>query len=188
MLTTWSPPAIVQREAGPTYKSNAPKAVATTIMWTQTEPAHETFLLEQGSTYIQALQNWIAREHDLARIRTLGNNWDGLDADAPDLAVVNRAEFFLRVLKEYEPANPPMRIVLAPDGSISFEWVEDNRFVQAEISDSAKVEWMVAIPGEATVFGIESLEEPSIYGGAKQGHAWQPAPAVTDEPAYASAH
>ncbi len=80
-----------------------------------------------------------------------------------------------------------MRVVLSPDGSVAFEWADHNRFVQAEITDSFKVEWMVAIQGEPTKFGAEFLEEPSS-GGAKQGHAWQPAPAVVDEPAYASAH
>src|SRR5713101_2229597 len=175
MLTTWAPPAIVRQEA------NVPQAASTAIVWTQTEPTHETIALEYGSTDIQALQKWIEREHDLARIRNFGNNWDGFDADAPDTAVINRADLFLRVLKEREPASPPMRIVLAPDGSVSFEWADDNRLVQVEITNSPKVEWMVAIQGEATVFGVESLEEPSTYGGARQGHEWQPAPAVVDE-------
>ena len=160
----------------------------TAIVWTQAEPAYEIGLLQQGSTDIDALKKWIEREHDLARIREFGDNWDGLDADAPDQTVMDRADFFLRVLKDREPANPPMRVALSADGSVAFEWADDNTFVQAEIMDSVKVEWMVAIHGEATQFRVEFLEEPSTSGRAKQGHAWQPAPTVVDEPAYASAH
>ena len=182
MLTTWTSPAIVWQEA-----SNVPRATSTAIVWTQIEPTHETVVRKQNPSDIEALQNWLEREQDLARIRNYGSSWDGYDADAPDTSVINRADLFLRILKEREPASPPMRIVLAPDGSISFEWVDDNKLVQAEISDSPKVDWMVAVQGEPTAFGAESLEEPSTYGGAKQGHAWQPAPAVVDEPAYASA-
>ncbi len=188
MLPTWTTPAIVRSETRPAYQKSPPQQAPTGIIWTLGEAAYERGLLQQASTNIDALKKWIEREHDLATIRELGDNWDGFEAAAPDQTVMSKADFFLRVLKDREPANPPMRVALSADGSVAFEWADDNRFVQAEITDSVEVEWMVAIRGEPTKFKVEFLEDPSTSGGARQWHAWQPAPTVVDEPAYASAH
>jgi hypothetical protein len=158
------------------------------IVWTNIEQASEPDLRDYVSTDIRAIQSWLAREADLAAFRKLGGNWDGFDAVAPDAAIVERAIFFLHILRDRDRSNPPGRVVLASDGLIALEWVEGNRFIQAEIGNSDDVEWMVAIPGQPTEFGVESLAVHSD-SGPTEGQAWQtPATVAADEPAYASAH
>jgi hypothetical protein len=187
MLPTWTPPAIVRSETRAAYQKAVRPQSPNAIIWTGGEEAYEGGFLERSTSDIDTIKKWIERERDLARIREFRDNWDGLDADAPDKTVMLTADFFLRVLKDREPASPPMRVVLSADGSVAFEWAYGDKFVQAEIGDSVTVEWMIAVQGEATRFEVEFLEELSPSGAAKQGQAWQPAPAVVDEPAYASA-
>lgn len=154
------------------------------IVWTNIEPAYQFNLRDYAPTDIRAIQSWLQREADLSSLCKLGENWDGFDAAAPDDAIINKAISFLRILRDREPLNPPKRVVPSPNGLIALEWVEDNRFIQAEVSESDEVEWMVAIPGQLTRFVLESLSnsEPA------EEQAWQPpATVAADEPAYASA-
>lgn len=157
----------------------------TAIVWTQTGPTYQSSVYHHVQADIRAISSWIEREWDLARIREFGDNWDGFEAAAPDLTVLERAGSFLRLLRARDITNPPMRAVLSPSGSIALEWLEGNCFLRAEIGDSNEVEWMLAIPGQPTDFKVESLA-PSA-SEAVEGQEWKPAPAPVGEPAYASA-
>jgi hypothetical protein len=137
---------------------------ASAIIWTNAKPAYQGSGRTNASADIHAVQLWIERERDLAKFRQRTDNWDGFESSAPDQAILNRAVFFLRTLQERNLANPPMRVALAPDGSVAFEWLEGASFVRAEVEDSDEVEWMVAVPGQATRFQVECLarSEPKI--------------------------
>jgi hypothetical protein len=180
--TTWARPAIIQPLRGPNVDRPGSPLAASVIVWTQTQPTDEGSLLQQHDLIGIAMSKaWKEREQDLARMRSFESNWDGFDAVAPDFALLDKAEFFLCVLKERYPENPPMRAVLSADGSVAFEWAKDDKFVQAEIIDPSRVEWMFATPGQDTKFTIEHLDAQT------QEQAWQPKPTVVDEPVYASA-
>jgi hypothetical protein len=175
--TTWARPAVIQPLTG----AASPPATSV-IIWTQTQPLDEGSLHQQHDLIgIAVSKTWNEREQDLAKMRSFENNWDGFDAVAPDFSLIDKADFFLRMLKERYPANPPMRAVLSADGSVAFEWAKDGKFVQAEIIDPSRVEWMFATPGQDTKFSIEFLDAET------QEQAWQPKPTVVDEPVYASA-
>jgi hypothetical protein len=153
------------------------------IVWTESEPAYQQVdFRDYVSADIQSIQSWIAKEAELSAFRNLGNSWDGFDAPAPDSTLVERAISFLRVLRDRDRSNPPKRVVLSADGFIALEWVEGDRFIQAEIGDSNEVEWMVARPGQPTEFGAERLAVQSD-SGPTEGQAWQPpATVVAEEP------
>lgn len=180
----------------------------TAIVWTETEWAYQSSVYDYVLADIRAVKSWIEREVDLAKIRAFGDNWDGFRAAAPDQTVWERASAFLRLLRERDIANPPMRVVLSPNGSIAFEWLEGDSFLRAEIGDSNEVEWMLAIPGQSADFRVESLApsaaetvqvarslvlQPSFKSLAPsaaemvRGQEWKPAPAAAGELAYASA-
>jgi hypothetical protein len=162
------------------------------IVWTETRPAVDgTF--EQIHTDIQALTSWIwiERETDLAKIRKLGQNWDGFDSDAPDQSILDRAASFLRLLRERDNASPPNRIVLSPNGYVAFEWLLGDAFRRAELGDENEVEWMWVIPGRPTEFETEPLQMSSsqiqnnVPAGpvltssqAVQGQEWKPPKAL----------
>ena len=184
--TTWPRPAIIEPFSGfIDVGSNAPAPTGSPIVWTQAETFQMVGNLFDLLTGIATLKKWQEREQDLARIRKLESDWDGLDSEGPNPAIMENADLFLRILKERSPASPPMRIVLSSDGTVAFEWVKDNYFIQAEIIDPVRVEWMFAAPGKDAKFRIESFEPSSVSGA--QERAWQPAPTAIDEPAFAFA-
>jgi hypothetical protein len=158
----------------------------TAIVWTQTGPTYRSSVDHHVQADIRAINSWIEREWDLARIREFGDNWDGFEAAAPDPTVLERVSSFLRLLRDRDIANPPTALVLSPSGSIALEWLEGRSFLRAEIGDSNEVEWMLAIPGQPADFKVESLS-PSA-SEALEGQEWKPAPAPVGELAYASAH
>ena len=186
--TTWARPAIIQPFGGfnvPFWVFNVargapPSTTTSAIAWTQAQPVQER-LREQNLVGIAASMSWNEREKDLARLRSFENNWDGFEAEAPDPSLMDKADFFLRVLKQRYPDNPPMRVVLSADGAVAFEWAKNDKFVQAEIIDPFRVEWMFATSEQDTKFSIEFLDAQT------QEQAWQPKPTVVDEPVYASA-
>ncbi len=180
----------------------------TAIVWMQPEPARNLELLKWNSEDVSVLSKWIECERTLARISTLGDNWDGFNAPVPDQTVLARASFFMRLLRERDIATPPIAVVLSPSGSVALEWVRGNGLLRAEVSDSDEVEWMRAIPGQPTSFSTESLipeceaMEGQGWGPARAdfdvsvtalsadvigGQKWRPAPAPAGDLAYASA-
>jgi hypothetical protein len=164
------------------FRGQGPSA----IVWTETAHACPIEAYYQLPATIGVVTSWVQLELDLARIRDLGEDWDGFGAPAPDQAVLERASSFLRVLQERDASNPPSGVVLSPSGSVALEWLEGNSFLRAEIEDSNDIEWMLSIPGQPTDFKIESLIQPA--SDAVECQEWEPAPAPVGEPVYASAH
>jgi hypothetical protein len=125
---------------------------------------------------------WTAHQSTLARIRTLGVDWDGDDSLPPSFGVWVRAGVFLNVLRERYPAVPPTRIALSPDGLLAFEWYDGDLFLRAEVGESDQVEWMSSSPNSPTKFKTETVAE---LRAPEQGQVWQPA--EVDAPDYAFA-
>jgi hypothetical protein len=158
----------------------------TAIVWTQTTPAYQTIVFDGFQASIPVISSWIERAFDLASIRALGDNWDGFGSEAPDHSVIEKANAFFRVLQDRDFTNPPMRVGLSPNGSIAFEWLEQDAFLRAELGDSEEVEWMRAAPGQPTNFRLESLAPSRLE--APEGQAWKTTPAPVGGLAYACAH
>ena len=123
------------------------------------------------SPTIDTTRVWGERERDLLMIGNFGDDWDGFGAEAPAAKLVRRADFFLALLRESVPDNPPMRVLASPDSAIAFEWANGNRLVQAEITDSDEVEWMFATPGSETKFIQQTIKYPAEV--KTRGPVWQ---------------
>jgi hypothetical protein len=183
MAATWSLPAILPTSTRQTYRKEVrDQPPATSITWQQGVLASEDVAFPAD---ISLIQSWLERRLELATMRKLARDWDGLGAEAPDLTVIDRADHFLRMLQERDPANPPMRVVLSADSSIAFEWVRESRFIQAEITEAAEVEWLIATPGMETEFQIEKLEGQFSSNESRE-QEWRPAPRAVESPSFVS--
>lgn len=157
----------------------------TAIVWMQAEPTQEFELLKWNPEDVFVLAKWIECERDLARIGTFGDNWDGFEASAPDQSILRNANLFLRILRDREITNPPMGVILSPNGSIAMEWMEGSSLFRAEVGTSNEVEWMLASPGRDTIFKTEALSP--LRCEATEGQEWRPTPAPVGELVYTSA-
>lgn len=158
------PPAVAISRAESSYPTVVPSAVAI-------------------SPTINTARAWSERGRELLTIGNFGDNWDGLGAEAPAARVVNRADFFFRLLRTSLPDNPPMRVLMSPDSAIAFEWANGNNLVQAEVTDSDEVEWMFATPGKETIFLQQMFKYPAEV--ETRGPVWQAS--EVEEPVSAAA-
>jgi hypothetical protein len=150
------------------------------VTWTHADPVYAGGHLLEASVDVNT-SAWAEHLATLARVRTLGDNWDGEDSVPPSFSIWSRANIFLSVLRKRELTFPPTKIAVSPDGLIAFEWYADDVFLRAEVGDSNEVEWMFSIPGSPTEFKTETVPELTA---PEQGQVWQPA--EVDAPAYAS--
>jgi hypothetical protein len=186
MINVWPPNEIVQK-LDPTSlvgKGNEKDEYLKSMIWTQAEPVYARKLAQEVSTDIDTLKMWTERDTDLAKIRTLEVDWDGYESKPPDLGVWQRAGIFLNVLRKSDPANPPRKIAVSPDGQIALEWLEGRSLIRAEVGDSDEVEWMIAVPGQPAQFVTETVAE--LSASPEQVYEWQRTPTVVDERAFAA--
>lgn len=94
---------------------------------------------------------WDERTDDLLRIRMLKDDWDGLDAEAPDAALVDSAIDLFKMLRNEGRVLPPTRIVAGPTGTVVFEWQVEDTYLEAEIIRPFRAEWMLKQAGQPTV-------------------------------------
>jgi hypothetical protein len=156
------------------------------IVSTLDNPAPAMAFASAISADIRAIQSWREREFELATIREFDKNWDGYGSDAPTVAAMDAATLFLALYKNLNHGNPPARIALSPSGFLSVDWLDGNALVRAEIQDSNEIEWMRAIPGQATEF-FTTVLIGETGSRTEQVQTWQPAPAAEDELAFAYA-
>jgi hypothetical protein len=168
---------VFARPASPHEES----AYVNLVTWTEAGPVYGGSWPLEISADVNA-SAWTAHQSTLARIRTLGINWDGDESLPPSFGIWVRAIVFLNVLRERYPAAPPTRIALSPDGLLAFEWYDGDQFLRVEVGESDQVEWMSSCPNSPTKFKTETVAE---LRAPEQGQVWQPAEA--DAPAYASA-
>src|SRR5579884_458242 len=115
---------------------------------------------------------WEQRRRELLAIRDYKADWNGFGADAPDPRVADGAVTFLHILERRgEP--PPNRVTLSPDGSILLEWLHGAHLQQAEISDSAEVDWMYVSPGKPTEFGSEPIVASPMRRDHRGDYDWE---------------
>lgn len=99
---------------------------------------------------------WGELTDDLLRIRSIERDWDGLGAETPDGALVDYAIDLLKELRRADELCPPTRIVATPAGTVLFEWQYDDGYVEAEIVEPYRAEWMLERPGERPVHRMTS--------------------------------
>lgn len=166
---------------------NLPDLNPPAIVSTLESPAPSMALASAISADIAAIQSWREREHELVAVREFGENWDGRGSDPPTVAAMDAAALFLALCKKLDYGNAPSRLALSPSGFLSVDWLDGDALVRAEILESNEIEWMRAIPGQATEFFTTALIG---HTGSRieQVQTWQPAPVAEDELALAFAH
>jgi hypothetical protein len=76
---------------------------------------------------------------------TLGDDWDGKGALAPGIGVLRAAAELIGQASNALP--PPARIVASPTGSIVVEWEVGGSYLEAEIEEPGRAEWMLEEQG-----------------------------------------
>jgi len=88
---------------------------------------------------------------ELEHILSFQDNWDGEGAEAPKAALVDSAIDLLGALQSQRTLTPPIRIAASPAGSIILEWqLEHDVYLEAEIIEPFRVEWMLELPFHPT--------------------------------------
>lgn len=122
----------------------------TDITWTHSVSLHFDELSDEdislSSTKASARSTWSSAEERLLSLRRLGDNWDGMDASAPEPEVVDVALRFLKHQRE-RGADAPSRVSAGPNGEIAFEWQFEGIVLHAEIDEPGKILWILKEPG-----------------------------------------
>jgi hypothetical protein len=77
-------------------------------------------------------ESWSERLDDLLDIRCLEDDWDGLGARAPSLALVDSAIQLAQELRQLGCISPS-RIVPGVNGTVLFEWQADGVYWEIEV-------------------------------------------------------
>jgi hypothetical protein len=88
----------------------------------------------------QSRDNWRKVILALESLRSLQDNWDGLDAAAPSPGIVDSAVELASRLAQTE-MSPPTTAVPTPAGTILFAW-EGSEYLELEICSPCRAEWM----------------------------------------------
>lgn len=109
-------------------------------------------------------RSWTRCYEKLESISKLKEDWDGMDADAPDPDILETAFKFIGQIRASGEL-PPSRIVAMANGGILVEWHFDkeNR-IEAEITESGVIEYCLLRDGSDPVYfdepvGIDSWDE-----------------------------
>ncbi len=95
---------------------------------------------------------WDGVFEKLLAIRTYQDDWDGMDALAPSLEIVDSAIKLADLLNRNEwPA--PARVSATPSGTVILEWQEPE-YLEFEICEPYKLAWMRVDLGGHTTHGV----------------------------------
>lgn len=94
---------------------------------------------------------WDQIVHGLRDLVFLPTNWDGYGAEAPDPDLVDSACQLLATLRTMSALPVPSRILPTQDGGVLVEWQTPDRYLEAEIVDVGRVEWMFQSEDAPTV-------------------------------------
>lgn len=95
----------------------------------------------------------------LDALRTIGNltdDWDGNGAIAPAYGIVETAIAWAHHVAA-KNFIPPSSVVAGPNGTILFNWQDENGFVDVEVTRPNYLEWMQIVPGRPTQHGVLDL-------------------------------
>ena len=84
---------------------------------------------------------WVRVVRSLQALASLRDNWDGLGAIAPSLAVVRTAVDVAERQRDGE-MGLPATAVATPAGTILFGWEEGQNYLEIEVISPTLVEWM----------------------------------------------
>lgn len=92
-------------------------------------------------------ERWDAIVDELRRFCSLGDDWDGQGAEAPSPQLVDSTLVFAQTLRRAGfPC--PSRVGAGPNGTVLFEWQDENLYLEAEITQPGRAEWMWIVPGQ----------------------------------------
>lgn len=91
---------------------------------------------------------WQPTIRRIVDFQNLGNNWDGLGAEAPSPEVLQSAIGLAYCFME-NGLSPPDAVVAGLDGSVSFEWQPaDGSFIEVLVDAPLHAEGMIIEPGK----------------------------------------
>lgn len=93
---------------------------------------------------------WLRRIDDLLAIRGLGDDWDGLGAEAPRIELVDSAIEIAKALRVDPSWRAPTRVAATPAGAVLFEWQYPPVYLEAEVTGPTHIEWMLEVAGHET--------------------------------------
>ena len=89
----------------------------------------------------------------LLEIRQLEDDWDGLGAPAPEVALVDSARSLAQIWRQ-DRVTPPCRVVAGLTGTVLFEWQgAGGEYLEVEVTCPHHAEWVKMIPGVPTASG-----------------------------------
>jgi hypothetical protein len=96
---------------------------------------------------------WKQRIDDLLDVRRMEDDWDGLGAPAPSVALVDSALQLVQIMKD-NCFQAPCRVVAGLTGTVLFEWQsQGGAYLELEVTRPQQAEWTCMIPGKQTETG-----------------------------------
>lgn len=122
---------------------------------------------ENSNLRSEETSTWI---NDLYRIMSLSEDWDGLGAVAPSpLALRAAIELLEQLVSDDVP--PPDRVLPTPMGAILIEWQRKEAYLEATVTRTGAIEWMLESPPGS----YEHWESPSpLPPVSTDDSAWNP--------------
>ena len=118
---------------------------------------------------------WDRVIEQLNTMMSLGDDWDGMGAEAPSRAVILSGIDLVGVFRSRGyPA--PTRVAATPSGTVGLEWQVPPVYLEVEIITPDRSEWMQIVEDRPPVHGtlsgrplVDSLEEgmPPVFGVAR---------------------
>lgn len=99
---------------------------------------------------------WDEALTELRAMRDLADDWDGNGATAPGSEIINSAIEWAQDLFS-QNHTPPSSVMAGPNGTILFNWQDENGYFDAELTKPHYVEWMRMVPGRPTQHGAFEL-------------------------------
>ena len=109
-------------------------------------------------------ERWSIIEKRIRSFADLRDDWDGLDSEAPELDVIVSAQELVAFLKSDMDSPTPSRVVPTPGGGVLFEWQLSGEYIEAEISEARRVDWMVQQSNNRPSHFTWSWDEPGLFG------------------------
>jgi hypothetical protein len=161
----------------PRYSSSA---------WTSVYVSAQAATRTSSIDAVITADGWMKRESDLKALRRYRDDWDGMGASAPSPYLVDAA---VRVLKEIQQrlgdqSPPPSAVSGTPMGRIMIEWRLGNNYLEVEVVDPHRVEWMEESDGKfkewsETIYdwsehdrSMGMLGADTVLGSESKGQMW----------------
>ncbi len=96
-------------------------------------------------------RGWEACFEDLAKLYAYTDGWDGLDARAPDFALLEAAGELARLLRNAGHP-PPSRTIPGVTGTVILEWQTALSYTEIEVAGPTEVEVTEVVEGRDPVY------------------------------------